>query len=385
MVNRSLKNLLPAGLEDLLPPEADYEEFIVRKLSDYYTRYGYQRVKPPLLEFETSLLDGIGATVSEETFRLMDPISQRMMGLRADMTPQVARLAATRLQGAPRPLRLMYNGEVLRVKGGHLRPNRQFRAVGVELIGSAKTAKADSEVIVIAAESMNLIGVNELSVDLNVPSMAGIICDEYHVSQKERAELLGALNRKDVSAIEKSASNVASYLLGLLEASGSALEGLVKLEQLDLPGEAAGLACRLKEVVGLVLEEAPDLKVTIDAADSRGFEYHTGVSFSFFARDSRAELGAGGRYLLGGSEPATGFTLFTDVIMAVAQLRTHGERIFLPVGTNRNIMRKLQEEGWLTVNGLVAEEDLESEATRLHCKYVWLEGRLQKLKDEFSG
>ena len=107
--------------------------------------HGYERVKPPLVEFEENLLSGAGAAMAQDTFRLMDPISQRMIGLRADMTPQVARIAATRLANAPRPLRLCYAGQVLRVKGSELRPERQVGQVGAELIG-ADAAAADVEV-----------------------------------------------------------------------------------------------------------------------------------------------------------------------------------------------------------------------------------------------
>ena len=98
--------LLPAGLRDLLPPDAETEASAVEALMEVFASHGYQRVQPPLLEFEDSLLAGSGAAVSEQTFRLMDPVSQRMMGLRADTTPQVARIATTRLARAPRPLRL---------------------------------------------------------------------------------------------------------------------------------------------------------------------------------------------------------------------------------------------------------------------------------------
>ncbi len=104
--------LLPAGLRDLLPPEAETKAAAVETLMEVFASHGYQRVKPPLLEFEDSLLAGSGAAVAEQTFRLMDPDSQRMMGLRADTTPQVARIATTRLAHAPRPLRLSYAGPV---------------------------------------------------------------------------------------------------------------------------------------------------------------------------------------------------------------------------------------------------------------------------------
>ena len=132
--------LLPAGLRDLLPPDAEVEAAAVEAMMGCFAAHGYQRIRPPLLEFEDSLLAGSGAAVAEQTFRLMDPVSQRMMGLRADTTPQVARIATTRLAGAPRPLRLSYAGQCLRVRGHHLAPDRQVAQAGIELIGSDSTA-----------------------------------------------------------------------------------------------------------------------------------------------------------------------------------------------------------------------------------------------------
>lgn len=379
MSKQALKALLPAGLEDLLPPEADQEDAMVRLLSDNFTSYGYQRVKPPLLEFEDSLLDGIGEAVAGQTFRLMDPISQRMMGLRADITPQVARLAATRLQDAPRPLRLMYVGEVFRVKGEQLRTNREISTIGVELIGAARAAKADAEVILLAAESVIALGVDSLSVDINVPPLARMICDHFDVSVKTSEELLNALNRKDANTIEKVSGQAAVFLLGLLDAAGPANVSLTKLERLELPGESGLLGKRLKEVVGLILEEAPNLNVTVDPADSRGFEYHTGISFALFARNSRVELGIGGRYLTAGDEPATGFTLSTDIVMEVAALPPLAKRLYVPFGTVSKTRKQLQGSGWVTVNGLIPEKDLLAEGVRMQCSHVWLENKIQRL------
>ena len=379
MSKQALKALLPAGLEDLLPPEADQEDAMVRLLSDNFTSHGYQRVKPPLLEFEDSLLDGIGEAVAGQTFRLMDPISQRMMGLRADITPQVARLAATRLQDAPRPLRLMYVGEVFRVKGEQLRANREISTIGVELIGAARAAKADAEVILLAAESVIALGVDSLSVDINVPPLARMICDHFDVSVKTCEELLNALNRKDANTIEKVSGQAAVFLLGLLDAAGPANVSLTKLERLELPGESGLLGKRLKEVVGLILEEAPNLNVTVDPADSRGFEYHTGISFALFARNSRVELGIGGRYLTAGDEPATGFTLSTDIVMEAASLPPLAKRLYVPFGTVSKTRKQLQGSGWVTVNGLIPEKDLLAEGVRMQCSHVWLENKIQRL------
>src|SRR5215471_3738647 len=117
--------LLPTGLYDLLPPEAQIEAEVTAELMDVLAAHGYERVKPPLVEFEETLFAGAGAGMASETFRLMDPASHRMVGVRADITPQVARIAAARLGHAPRPLRLSYAGQVLRVKGSAMRPERQ--------------------------------------------------------------------------------------------------------------------------------------------------------------------------------------------------------------------------------------------------------------------
>src|SRR5579862_8385767 len=155
--------LLPAGLRDLLPPDAAIEAAVVERLMAVLASHGYERVKPPLLEFETSLLGGSGAAMAQETFRLMDPVSRRMIGIRADMTLQIARIAASRLIKSPRPLRLAYAGQVLRVHGTQLRPERQFGQIGAELIGSDAQV-ADAEVIGLAAETLAAIGVSSVSI-----------------------------------------------------------------------------------------------------------------------------------------------------------------------------------------------------------------------------
>jgi ATP phosphoribosyltransferase regulatory subunit len=372
--------LLPAGLRDQLPPLAEHEEEITRALLDRFASYGYQRVKPPLVEFEEGLLNGVGAAVATQTFRLMDPISQRMMGVRADITPQIARIATTRLKGAPRPLRLSYGGEVLRVKGNQLRPERGFRQVGVELVGAAKATMGDAEVILLAAEALREIQIEGLSVDINVPQLARAVCSHFDVEPESREPLLAALDRKDAVAIAETGGDAAAMLNALLAAAGPADAGLAALEKIDLPGEAEALGRRLNEVVELVREAAPDLSLTIDPVESRGFEYHTGVSFTLFALDVRGELGSGGRYLTATGEPATGFTLFMDTLLSVAPRREPRRPVFVPFEAPLDVGRELRDTGWITVNGLVPEDDAMAEARRLGCGDVWLDGAVRPVE-----
>ena len=170
--------LLPEGLHDELPPEAEHEAQVLEQLTGAFAGYGYERVKPPLVEFEDSLLTGPGAGLGRHMFRLMDPISQRMMGVRADMTTQVARIAVTRLAQAPRPLRLFYSGQVLRVRGNQLRPERQYTQAGVELIG-ADSAAADAEVVLLAADALRALDVADVSIDLTLPSLVPLLCQTF--------------------------------------------------------------------------------------------------------------------------------------------------------------------------------------------------------------
>src|ERR1700757_2489202 len=188
--------LLPTGMHDLLPPEAETEASVVAQLMATLAAHGYERVKPPLVEFEETLFAGAGAAMAGATFRMMDPVSHRMIGVRADVTPQIARIAATRLGSAPRPLRLSYAGQVLRVKGSEIRPERQFGQVGAELIGSGGSA-ADVEAVVVAAEGLSSLGMPHLSVDITLPTLVPAVVEAYGISGERAATLRAALDRKD--------------------------------------------------------------------------------------------------------------------------------------------------------------------------------------------
>jgi ATP phosphoribosyltransferase regulatory subunit len=372
--------LLPLGLRDLLPPDAAAEAQVVERMMAVLESHGYQRVKPPLVEFEESLLSGPGAAMAQDTFRLMDPVSQRMIGLRADMTPQVARIAATRLAKAPRPLRLSYAGQVLRVKGGQLRPERQVGQVGAELLG-VDSAAADVETIALAAEALLRIGTAGLSVDLTLPRLVPAICAASGMSPAQRDEVRAALNHKDAATVAKAGGPVATLLGTLLKAAGPAKSALAALASITLPKAAAEEWARLAEVATLLEARMPELRITVDPVEFRGFEYDTGISFSFFARAGRAELGRGGRYVAGNGkpEPATGFTLYTDMVLAVMPAPVPAKRVFLPPGTDADAGRTLRAEGWVTVAGLGEIADVTAEARRLGCLQALIGGKITDL------
>ncbi len=370
--------LLPAGLRDVLPPDAAYEAEVIERLIAGFARHGYQRVKPPLVEFEDSLLAGPGAAVAGQTFRLMDPVSQRMMGLRADVTTQVARIAMTRLATAPRPLRLSYAGQVLRVRGSQLRPDRQIAQVGVELIGAPDGPEADAEVVMLAGEALGGIGVEAPTVDLNFPPMAPSVCAGLGLDAVQAARLRAPLDRKDEAAVMAAGGPAAAALQALLRAAGPADQALDALAAIALPDAAAAARDRLAAVVALLRRSVPALTLTVDPLERRGFEYHTGVGFSLFAAGVRGELGHGGRYLAGDAgdrwQPATGFTLYLDSVLRALPSPESEPRLFVPHGTPAAEAARLREQGWITVSGLTVVEDPRCEAARLGCSHCYLAG-----------
>jgi len=360
--------LLPLGLSDLLPPDAAVEAEVMARLMAVLASHGYERVKPPLAEFEENLLSGAGAAMAKETFRLMDPISQRMIGLRADMTPQVARIATTRLAKMARPLRLSYGGQVLRVKGSQLRPERQVGQVGAELIGCDEIA-ADIEVVALAAEALAAVGVVGLSADLSLPTLVPAVCAAFGLIGAAGEAVRAALDHKDAAGVAAVGGAAAALLGHMLAGAGAADRALARLDELELPPEAAAERERLAAVVAGLQRRAPDLALTVDPVENRGFEYHTGVSFTFFARGVRGELGRGGRYRTGNGagEPATGFTLYADTVRKGLPERQRAPRVFVPADADPAIAQRLRSTGWVTIAGLGPVADPAEEARRLGC------------------
>lgn len=371
MTDETERALLPTGLQDLLPPLAAFEAATVERLMASFASYGYERVKPPLIEFESGLLAGAGHKMSAQTFRLMDPVSQRVMGVRADMTPQLARIATTRLGGAPRPLRLSYAGQVLRVKGSQLRPERQFTQVGVEMIGAPEPA-ADAEVVLLAAEALAAIGVEDITIDLTLPPLVGTVCSALGLDDETTARARAALDRKDRGAIRDIGGQAADVLGAMMDAAGRARSAIEKLAEAGLPEAARKQSLLLGRMVELIEAAGLDLQLTVDPVEHRGFEYHTGVSFSIFAGGVRGELGGGGRYMAeaGRGEPSTGFSLYMDTVLRAIGAPARGARLYLPFGTGLDRARALRSEGWVTVQGLTPEADVADEARRLCCSHV---------------
>ena len=390
MNDKTHMGLLPTGLADILPPEAEFEAHITEVLMNYFAQYGYDRVKPPLIEFEDILLSGSGKNMAKQTFRMMDPISQRMLGVRADMTLQIARIASTRLGDLQRPIRLSYAGQVLRVKGSNLRPKRQFGQIGVELIGSP-SPKADSEIILMAVEALSKLGIKNLSIDLCLPTLVPAICQSHGIdSTTIVSRLRVALDEKDkpaVQTLEKELGKGTNDIFSsLLEAVGPVDKALNHLQKINLPENAAAELTKLSNIISCLKTQTPKIKITIDPVETRGYKYHNGVTFTFFALNVRGEIGRGGRYLVNDAngnkapETAIGASLYIDSVLRALPKPIKKDRVLVS-SSEPLIASKLREEGWIAIE-IFDENKLNSDAQvkEAGCTHFWNGNKVVAIK-----
>jgi ATP phosphoribosyltransferase regulatory subunit len=334
-------------------------------LSKYFDGYGYLRVDPPAIEFEESLFVSSGQALSESTFRIMDPLSHKMMGVRADMTLQIARIADTRLVNDEKPLRLSYSGDVFRVKGSGLYAERQFTQAGIELIG-IDNQKADAEVVIIVLRALKKIGVKDICIDFNLPDLVDIIIENSTIDTNIVADLKQAIKRKDVGLIRQLAGEESDLLVKFAGTD-------FKLEDLavsKIPDAAKLLFIRLSNVIAIIKDKVKDIVVSVDLLESAKFSYHCGIGFSIFAKGVNVEIGRGGRYVTDSNQCGIGVTLYITELLRVLPKLVDKEKILVPFDADIKLIEKLQKDGFIVINSLEDNLSYKDEARRLACKYI---------------
>ncbi|KAB7648494.1 ATP phosphoribosyltransferase regulatory subunit [Polymorphobacter fuscus] len=344
--------LLPEGLRDRLPPQAEATAALVHGLTATFASHGYERVQPPLVEYEESLGSRLGGAARRELLRFTDPISQHTLALRSDITGQVGRIAVTRLAATARPLRLSYAGPVLRVRGTQLSPERESVQVGVELIGSDSPAAA-GEVVSLAVTALAGTGLAGLSLDLTMPTLvADLVAAGWPLGRASLADVQALLDGKDVGGLHALGAGAFEPLIA---AAGPADAALARLAALPLPD---AVRARLDAVAALVAA-LPDIAVTLDPTERHGFEYQTWIGFSLFGAGVPGEIGRGGAYAIvtpeGATEAAIGFSLYVDGLVDAGLGVVDARRVLLPLGTDAAVAARLRADGWATVAALSAD------------------------------
>ncbi len=364
-------DLLPEGLEDRLPQSAAAAARIERDAMAVLGAHGYDRVRPPLIEFEKSMAARMDGLLTRHMFRFVDPKSLRTLALRSDITAQVGRIAATGLAEAARPLRLCYAGQVVRITGEQIEPRRENLQVGAELIGSDSAAAA-GEIVDLAISALEAAGATGISVDFTLPDLVDTLAaKEFPLDPDQREAVRRELDAKDAGALTDAGG--AAYL-PLLFASGPFDTAADKLGAIDAGGALASRIAGLRQIADRVRGRA---RLTLDPTERHGFEYQSWFGFTLYADGVRGTLGRGGTYRIGGSdEAAVGFSLFPEeLVEAVKAAEDLGRKVFLPLGHDRSAAARLRVEGWRTVEALSAADA----AATLGCSHVLVGAVAQQL------
>jgi ATP phosphoribosyltransferase regulatory subunit len=364
--------LLPSGFHDRLPPDADAAARLERRVLDAAHAYGYERVDPPLAEFEDALAHRLKAARAQDAVRFVDPISQRTLAIRPDITAQVGRIAATRMGHHPRPLRLSYAGSVLRLRASELSPERERRQAGCELIG-LDTIAAAQEVVTVAVEALEAAGVTGISIDFTLPDLlATLAAGPLPLDGVSLDELADRLDAKDAGAVAALAPNY----LPMIEAAGPFETAHDRLCRFDVGG---ALRSRLDGLWKVAEAVKGRVALTLDPTERHGFEYQTWLGYSLFADGARGEIGRGGSYTIvhedGSEETAIGFTLYIDAIVGAGLAQDERRRLFVPLGTDPVLAGRLRGEGWVTVAALEAGDTPEAQL----CTHVLIDGEVRTL------
>jgi ATP phosphoribosyltransferase regulatory subunit len=348
-------DLLPEGLEDRLPHEAAAATQAMRAILSAMDAQGYDRVRPPLIEFEKSLAGRMEGVHTRRMVRFTDPISLRTLALRSDMTVQVGRIAATRMAGAPRPLRLCYGGEVATIRSDHLDPARQRLQMGAELIGS-DSVEAAVQIVLLALEALEAAGVNGVSVDFTLPDLVDTLAEAaFPLAGAEVEAVRRELDTKDAGGLAQVAGGEA--YLPLLYAAGPFDAAVERLAAIDARGTLASRIAGLRSIAAAVGDRA---RLTLDPSERHGFEYQSWFGFTLYADGARGALGRGGTYTIKGSdEVATGFSLYMDPVLDALGSAEYEARttVFLPLAHDRDAAAALRAMGWRTLASVGEGDD----------------------------
>ncbi|MDD5578917.1 MAG: ATP phosphoribosyltransferase regulatory subunit [Methylobacter sp.] len=348
--------LLPDGIEEILPEDAKHLENLRRTILDIFACWGYELVIPPFIDYLDSLLTGSGHDLDLQTFKLTDQVSGEMLGVRADMTPQVARIDAHNLKHEW-PTRLCYVGTILHTRGDPLEKTRSPMQIGAELYGHAGK-ESDVEVIRLMLEMLAMAGLQNVHLDLGHVGIYRGLSGQAGLTELQESELFDVLQRKarpelqDLLAEYSINNDLKTMLMKLPELNGGK-ETINKARQLlsTANDEVKQALADLEKIAEKLAVNFPSLPISFDLAELRGYHYHTGVVFAAFVPSMGREIARGGRYdnigaIFGRARPATGFSADLKTLSSLSKDSCQKEQcrlIFAPHADDGALNEKIRE------------------------------------------
>lgn len=364
--------LLPEGIEDVLPPQAERLEGLRRDLLDLFHGWGYDLVIPPLVEYLDSLLTGTGNDLDLQTFKITDQLTGRLMGVRADMTPQVARIDAHRLKRGVIPVRLCYLDTVLHTRPDGFSRSRNPLQIGAELYGHAGI-ESEIEVLCLMVEVLMLTGISDVHIDLGHVGIFRGLAREAGLTNEQEGIMFDALQRKDKAEIEEFLKQTnltkdqSHRFTALVELNGS--DDVLDEAESSLKGAGAEVhnaLANLRTLAQTARRQLPATTLYFDLAELRGYHYYTGAVFAAFVPGHGQAIAQGGRYddigrVFGRARPATGFGADLKTLIALAPQASVSQisGILAPVADDAELLaliHDLRSEGERVISTLPGQQ-----------------------------
>lgn len=369
--------LLPDGVADVLPAEAMRLETLRRRLLDRFSAWGYQLVFPPLMEYLDSLLTGSGHDLDLMTFKITDQLSGRLMGVRADITPQVARLDAHSVPPVEGAARYCYAGTILNTRPASLAASRCPVQIGAELYGYAGVA-GDVEILRLMLETLAIAGCRQPQLDLGHVAIFRGLAAHAGLNAAQEATLFDIYQRKAVAELQEflAATDLSSEhrtkFLGLLTLAGD-VSVLQKANALlkGLSADIDNALSALQAIADALQRSHPAVALYFDLSELRGYHYHTGLVFAAYVQGARAEVAKGGRYdhvgeAFGRARPATGFSADLKTLMQWFDDGEVASAVLAPAGDEpalRQAIAELRAQGRRVVQLLPGEAATQGQPT----------------------
>ena len=374
MKNFFSNDLLPEGFKVLLPDKAHKEENISRIILDSFFKNGYLLVKTPIIEYEDNTSQNYLKSLNNDSFILIEPETKKVLVLRTDITPQVAKLACTKLKHYPRPIRLTYSGEVIRNSKNNYNSERQFRQIGAELIGGSPKSSLQ-EILQIAISTLSVFKIRNITIDFSLPAISRLIDKNLNLKIKSNKLIKEALDNKDSGVIKNKKYN---YINGLILLSGTIEKARKDFKKFKFPKNIEKL---LKNFFSLSLglqKKFNGLSITVDITEGKSFLEYNNFGFKIYNKSNAQPIALGGDYKSNDNEFGLGITfLVSHLVNSISYKKNL--KVYVPYSLNAS--SKKLNKSIIVIKELFPGKNALKEAKKHDCDYMLNKnGQLKKVK-----
>ena len=363
MKNFFINDLLPEGFKVLLPERAHKEEDLSREILDLFFKNGYLLVKTPMVEYEDNISQNTLKSAHNQSFLLMEPETKKILVLRSDITPQVAKLACTKLKHYPRPIRFAYSGEVIRNSKNNYKSERQFKQIGVELIGGPP-ANSMVEILNISVSSLYQINIKNISIDFSLPSIFRLIDKNFNLHLKSNEPIKNAIENKNPVLIKNKKHE---YIKGLILMAGTVEEAQKVYKKYKFPKAIDNILKQFFKLISIIKRNNKNCSITLDITEGSSFLEYFNFGFKIYNKDNSKHIAIGGDYKFNNDELGLGMTFLVSPLLSSTSYK---KKIKVYVPYNLKTKEIKNKKNIIIIKELFPKKNPISEAKKQECNFI---------------